>query len=82
MRKAGIQLAPVEVKALTHHVLANGMLDYEPSGYAQLASRVPGTVWRVEKEIGDKLHKGEVLALIESSEVGRVIDEDARLVGA
>src|SRR5262249_21557717 len=71
VRKAGIRVAPAQVQALAHYVTANGMLDYEPSRYAQLASRAPGTVFRVEKEIGDKVQKGEVLALFESAGVGR-----------
>jgi cobalt-zinc-cadmium efflux system membrane fusion protein len=71
VRKAGIRVAPAQVQPMARYVTANGMLDYEPSCYAQLASRAPGTVWRVEKEIGDKVQKGEVLALVESSELGR-----------
>ena len=37
-----------------------------------LASRVPGTVWRVEKRVGEPVREGELLALIESAEVGRL----------
>jgi len=47
------------------------MADYEPGSYAQLTARTPGTFWRVDKEIGDSVHKGEVLALIDAAEVGR-----------
>src|SRR5262245_49352276 len=71
VRKAGIQLAPVRVQALTKYVTANGMLDYEPSRYARLTSRASGNVWQVFKEVGDPIHKGEALALIEAAEVGK-----------
>jgi cobalt-zinc-cadmium efflux system membrane fusion protein len=47
------------------------MLDYEPSRFAQLAPRAPGTIWKVYKQMGDRVVRGELLALIESAEVGR-----------
>jgi membrane fusion protein, heavy metal efflux system len=71
VRKAGIQVKPVEVRAMTRYVTANGMIDYEPGLYARLTARAAGTVWRVDKEIGSRVKKGEVLALIDSAEVGQ-----------
>jgi cobalt-zinc-cadmium efflux system membrane fusion protein len=69
--KAGIAVAKVEERPLDHYVTANGAVDYEPSRYAQLASRASGSVWSVHKEIGDHIRKGDVLALIEAAEVGQ-----------
>jgi cobalt-zinc-cadmium efflux system membrane fusion protein len=71
VRKVGIDWKQVEAHDLAESVTASSMLDYEPSRYAQLTSRASGTVWHVEKEIGDKLHKGDVLAVIEAAEVGQ-----------
>jgi cobalt-zinc-cadmium efflux system membrane fusion protein len=71
VRKLGLRLAPVQERSLTQYVTANGMVDYEPAAYARLTSRASGTIWRVFKEIGDPIQKGEVLALIEAAEVGR-----------
>jgi cobalt-zinc-cadmium efflux system membrane fusion protein len=71
VNKVGIKYGPVKVADLTRYVTANSTLDYEPSRYAQLTSRAAGAVWQVDKEIGDKLHKGDVLALIEAAEVGQ-----------
>jgi cobalt-zinc-cadmium efflux system membrane fusion protein len=56
---------------MAQYVTANGMIDYEPSLYAQLGARASGSVWRVYKEIGSRLRKGDVLALIDSAEVGQ-----------
>src|SRR5262249_52658771 len=36
-----------------------------------LASRVAGTVWRVERHLGDRVCKGDILALVDSADVGR-----------
>jgi cobalt-zinc-cadmium efflux system membrane fusion protein len=70
--RAGIQVAAVQAKDLARVVTAPGMVDYEPGLYARLSSRASGIVWRVLKEIGEPIHKGEVLALIDSADVGQV----------
>jgi cobalt-zinc-cadmium efflux system membrane fusion protein len=69
--KAGIKTATVEVRPMAQYVTATGMIDYEPSLFAQLSSRASGTVWSVYKEIGDPIRKGDVLALIEAADVGQ-----------
>src|SRR5262249_39119084 len=50
---------------------ANGEIIYDETHTAHLASRVPGTVWRGEKKIGDPVRKGDILALVDSAEIGR-----------
>jgi multidrug efflux pump subunit AcrA (membrane-fusion protein) len=69
--KAGIRVVTVQTRPLTQYVIANGMLDYEPSLYARLTARAAGTVWAVYKEIGSWVRKGDVLALIDAVEVGQ-----------
>jgi cobalt-zinc-cadmium efflux system membrane fusion protein len=71
VEQAGIRVAPAQVRRIAESINAYGMVDYEPSYYAELSTRAPGTIWQVYKEIGDKLEKGDVLAVIESSEVGK-----------
>jgi cobalt-zinc-cadmium efflux system membrane fusion protein len=71
MRKAGITWEKARVQPMKQYVTANGMLDYEPTGLAQLAPRAAGTVWQVYKTMGAHVKKGDLLVLIESAEVGR-----------
>jgi cobalt-zinc-cadmium efflux system membrane fusion protein len=71
VRASGIESDSVKTRHMAQFVTANGMLDYEPYRYAQLAPRAAGTVWWVEKELGEPVHRGEVLALIDSTDVGR-----------
>jgi cobalt-zinc-cadmium efflux system membrane fusion protein len=71
VRKAGIAWKAAEVRTLSRSVTANGMVDYEPSRYVRLTARTAGVVWQVYKEIGDPVHKGEVLALLDAAEVGK-----------
>jgi cobalt-zinc-cadmium efflux system membrane fusion protein len=72
IEKAGIKWEKVQLRAMPRYVVANASIDYEPSLYARLTARATGTVWRMEKEVGDKVSKGEVIALIDSAEVGKV----------
>lgn len=69
--KAGIQVAAAREQAVEEVIRANAAVDYDPSTYAQLSVRAVGTVWWVEKHIGQPVRKGEVLALVEAAEVGR-----------
>ncbi len=69
--KTGIELAAAENMAMDEFVVANGVVSYDRTRLAELSVRVPGRVWRVEKHIGDPIRKGDVLAIVESAEVGR-----------
>jgi cobalt-zinc-cadmium efflux system membrane fusion protein len=72
VKKAGIRDEPAKLQDLSHYVVANGMVDYEPALYARLTSRAAGIVWRVYKEIGSPIQRGEVLALLDAAEVGKI----------
>src|SRR5262249_27793284 len=38
---------------------------------ARLSSRVPGMIWRVDRQGGDAGKEGDILALVDAAEVGR-----------
>ncbi len=69
--KAGIAVAKVDRRRVTEVVNANGQVQYDPTRLARLSSRASGTVWRVEKLVGDRVHRGDLLALIDAAEVGQ-----------
>jgi len=71
MERTGIELVPVEERSMVSELVASGVVHYDQRHIAQLSARVPGSVWRVEKHLGDAVHKGEVLLVIESRDVGR-----------
>jgi cobalt-zinc-cadmium efflux system membrane fusion protein len=73
--RAGIDVVPVWEAPVTESVAANGEITYEPTRLARLSSRVRGTVWRVDKVVGQPVKKGEVLALIDAAEVGKAKGE-------
>jgi len=75
MKKAGIELNSVSKRNVEKTLTAHGIVSYNKNLVAQLSTRVPGTVWRVEKLAGQAIRKGDVLAIIEALEVGRMKSE-------
>lgn len=69
--KAGIDINLVDRGPIVESVSATGEIIYDPTLVARLSSRAAGTVWRVERNIGDHVKEGEVLALVDAAEVGR-----------
>lgn len=71
MQKAGVDIAVVQQRPMIEAVVANGEVIYDETHSAHLATRVTGTVWRVEKQVGDRVRKGDILALIDAADVGK-----------
>lgn len=72
VERSGIQVVPVERRAVTSEVFCNGVVAYDERRIAQLSTRVPGSIWRVEKRLGDEVRRGDVLLVIDSQDVGRL----------
>lgn len=71
--RAGVQdPVPATLAPVVEAVAGSGEIGYDPTHVAHLSSRVPGTVWRVEKKVGDSVHAGEVVAVVDAAEVGKV----------
>lgn len=68
---AGIGITPVWPTSLTEQVTAGGEVVFDPNRVARLPARAGGVARRVMKAAGDPVRAGEVLALIDSAEVGR-----------
>jgi len=72
LERTGIELVAVKERPVVSELVVSGVVHYDQRHIAQLSARVPGSVWRVEKHLGDMVHKGDVLLVIESSDVGRL----------
>lgn len=72
---AGVDVAVVGRGGIVEAVTSNGEVMYDETRLAHLSSRVPGTVWSVRKQVGEKVRKGEVLALVDSADIGRAKSE-------
>lgn len=71
VEKAGVKLASVLERPMADKLTANAEIDYNRTRLAQVSSRVPGVAWWVGKEVGDRVNRGDILALVDSAEVGR-----------
>ncbi len=70
--KAGIDIALVDRGRVVESIAVTGEIIYDPTRVARLASRAAGTMWRVEKNVGDAVKQGDLLALVDAVEVGRI----------
>lgn len=80
-QKAGIEIAVAEVEPLVESLAVNGQVAYDPARVAHLSSPVPGRIWRVDKAIGDRVQAGDLLLLVESTEVGKAKGEFLQSLG-
>lgn len=68
--KAGVDIEPVLRSRIMESIRATGEIRYDETRIARLGSKAAGTVWRVEKQVGEQVTKGDLLALIDSAGVG------------
>jgi len=69
--KAGIKTAAVGYDWVTVTVEAHGEVAQDPTAMAKVSPRVGGALFALEKKLGDPVRKGELLALVDSAEVGK-----------
>ncbi|MCM2370727.1 efflux RND transporter periplasmic adaptor subunit [Aporhodopirellula aestuarii] len=72
VQQAGVDVELVERAPITESIVGNGEIIYDPTRQASMASRVPGSVWKVTKNVGDPVEVGEVLAVIDAAGVGDI----------
>jgi len=65
---AGIELATASPGVLKDSLLLNGMVQPNQESLVQVTPRFPGIVREVRKRIGDRVEKGDVLAVVESNQ--------------
>ena len=66
---AKIELAPVDKGVLSRLLSAPGTVTPDANRIARVAAKVVGTVAELNKQLGDPVAKGEVVAVLESREV-------------
>lgn len=71
MQKAGVAVAVAERLPIVETLPVHAEVRYDQTRLASVASRLGGTVWRVEKNLGDSVEAGQLLALVDAPEVGR-----------
>ena len=67
--RAGIRTAPVEGGRLTRHLHVPGTVVPSANNTARIAVKTTGTVAELRKGLGDRVAKGEIVALLDSREI-------------
>jgi membrane fusion protein, heavy metal efflux system len=78
---AGIELAKASPGVLRNSLLLNGMVQPNQESLVQVTPRFPGIVRDVRKRIGDRVEKGDVLAVVESNQSLTPYELKAALAG-
>lgn len=74
-QRAGITLEAVEMRPVAETIRAPGETDYVPSSHARIAPRAAGTIREVRVGVGDTVESGQVLAVVDSQDVGAAVAE-------
>lgn len=70
-KRAGITDEEVKVELVSPVVTVNGTMTFDPQRYAMIGARISGRVRKLNHVVGDEVKAHELLAEIESAEMGR-----------
>lgn len=70
-KEAGVDVELAERKKIVEQVSGNGEITYDQTRVANIASRASGSIWHVEKNVGDKVRAGELLAVVDAQAIGQ-----------
>ncbi|MSR52472.1 MAG: HlyD family efflux transporter periplasmic adaptor subunit [Gemmataceae bacterium] len=69
--RSGVEIYPAFKGKIAETASVHGEITHDPGRVAHVSSRAPGSVFRVFKHLGDIVHEGELLALVETAVVGQ-----------
>lgn len=75
VKQAGVDVELVERRPVSEWIGGNGDIIYDQTQFANLSPRAGGTIWRVEKNVGDRVRAGEVVAILDSMVIGQAKSE-------
>ncbi|HZU38038.1 MAG TPA: efflux RND transporter periplasmic adaptor subunit [Gemmataceae bacterium] len=71
IRKAGVRLEMAWEGHVVEAITGNGEVSYDATRVASIATPTAGRVWRVLREQGDPVRRGDILALVDAAAVGK-----------
>lgn len=69
-RRAGLQLETLRSETIDETIACNAEIAFDGDRFAHLAPRAPGSIAEVHVGLGDRVAAGDVLAIIDSAELG------------
>jgi cobalt-zinc-cadmium efflux system membrane fusion protein len=70
-RDSGVKVAPIATRRITEALTATGEFEANADAEAHVSPRVAGRVVKLVKTVGDRVRRGDTLAVIESLELGQ-----------
>ncbi len=67
---AGIEAVPVQTRSLDRTLTCTGQAGYQQNRYASVRPRVEGILREVHADVGAKVRRGDVLAVVDSATLG------------
>jgi cobalt-zinc-cadmium efflux system membrane fusion protein len=71
VRKAGIFVGTVYEHEMDDILTTTATAEFDPTRIARVAPRVGGSLHEMKKKVGDLVEKGEILAIVDSPDVGK-----------
>ena len=71
LKDAGLEFARVQRRKVSHDIFCNAEIIYDGNRHARLSPRAEGVVYQVFKDLGDSVEEGDVLAVVDSAELGK-----------
>jgi cobalt-zinc-cadmium efflux system membrane fusion protein len=68
--RVGIETAPASLERHTHRLACTAEVTYDGNRYAEARPRVAGLIREVRADVGQHVRRGDVLAVVDASEVG------------
>ncbi len=69
--RIGLTTVPAALRPLVSRHATTGKVGFDERHLAHVSARVSGRLVRVEAELGDRLREGEILAVVDSVELGQ-----------
>lgn len=66
----GLKTAKADLNSIDDMLVLNGKVQLDPDRHAHVTSRIEGRIQRLFVKVGDKVEKGQVLAEIQSRQIG------------
>jgi multidrug efflux pump subunit AcrA (membrane-fusion protein) len=78
LQLSGIEVEVADMHVLTQEIVASAEVQYDHRHTVELSSRVPGVIHKVLCQWGQQVNVGDILAIVEAGEVGRLKSEFAK----
>jgi multidrug efflux pump subunit AcrA (membrane-fusion protein) len=75
VKQAGVDIEIADRHSVSEWIGGNGEITYDQTRFANLSPRAAGSIWHVEKNVGDRVRAGELLAVVDSILVGQAKSE-------